>query len=363
MCSTPLRWFADHQQWGCDRCQQLMPPPPMQVAPPTYYAPPRATAVAGTGSKRRVGLVVAIAGVAVAGGIVAIVLATRGKAGSTGSAGSVDAAIKRAFAEMSDGDAQSLISHAGMTTLKTYTDCDKDVDDDKEREELRDLEREMKRLARREKGTKFEVVGTTETKSDRKDKGTALGKHCTLKADLLIHTMSVELEVERAGTTYAQTATTTILEIDGNYFMVNAPKMPGCDAAVARAMLLADRGHSDRELDVATCIKEKWSQARIDCTAKALVMQDVDVCAGTSVEAAAAADRPASCKDYEAAIAKMDACATFPASYRKVFRDGFASEQQTPAWKGQRPEVRSALATSCATSATNITTIIAQYCP
>ncbi len=68
-CGYPLRWFADQNAWGCDRCRQMFPAqaqPQMQAMP--AGAPPRK----GSGMK------LAIGGLVVIGAIVTIALVASG---------------------------------------------------------------------------------------------------------------------------------------------------------------------------------------------------------------------------------------------------------------------------------------------
>jgi hypothetical protein len=191
---------------------------------------------------------------------------------------SIDDAVKRAFAAMSDGDADALVDGTGISTVKKYTDCS-DVDDAVEKRELEDLEHEMARLANREKGATFDVVSIDEHKSPiRIHTGDAMGKHCKTTTEIAAHPVDIKLRVTRAGTTYDQPATSQVIEVDGKFFVVNAPKMPGCSAAIARVQVIAERDHDTRNLDVDTCVTQHWSQTSIDCMSHALMMSDVDAC-------------------------------------------------------------------------------------
>jgi hypothetical protein len=77
-CGMPLRWFAEQNAWGCDRCRQMFPAQPQpqqQVQPqmqqmPQQGAPPRKS---GSGMKLAIGAVVLI------GAIVTIAVVASGK--------------------------------------------------------------------------------------------------------------------------------------------------------------------------------------------------------------------------------------------------------------------------------------------
>jgi hypothetical protein len=64
VCGSPLRWFADQNAWGCDRCRQMFPAQQsaLQQAPMQQQAPPRPA-----GSKKPLAIIV---GLVVIGGIV-----------------------------------------------------------------------------------------------------------------------------------------------------------------------------------------------------------------------------------------------------------------------------------------------------
>jgi hypothetical protein len=71
-CGTALRWLPEQNAWGCDRCRVMFPAQqaaPIQNAYQPQHAPPR------PGSRKTLAIV---AGLVVIGGIVGIVVATRG---------------------------------------------------------------------------------------------------------------------------------------------------------------------------------------------------------------------------------------------------------------------------------------------
>lgn len=201
-CGFVLRWFATHNAWGCDRCQQLVPsvsPPasgPLQVSPyapvPQHvqdhpsqpYSPFRApdpapAAAAPPAKKSRKGLVIGLAavGVLAIGGIVAFAVLR-----DSGPERTRDAVIKQTFAALASGDDKALFDLADPAkTFGMIARCEKRSKDsigsddwlDKEYkragrledEELRDPEKlaehwkkDMAQLLRRTKGAKLEVV-------------------------------------------------------------------------------------------------------------------------------------------------------------------------------------------------------------
>jgi hypothetical protein len=213
-CTYPLRWFAPNNSWGCDRCQKLVPldavpahvqdHPSQPYAPPGYivpadpsaprhvtdrpsepnmpyspFRPPSAPVAAPGAGKSKKGLVIglAIAGVAVIGGIVAFVALHK-----SGPTRTRDSVIKETIAALAAGDESKLFDLADpVSVFKKVSRCDKlretesgsGSDDlyeyrkkfEKEEADYRDPEKiekrwrkDVKQLLRRTKGTKLEVV-------------------------------------------------------------------------------------------------------------------------------------------------------------------------------------------------------------
>lgn len=203
-CGFTLRWLAPQNGWGCDRCQKMFAPqqvqqpaytptpqppvptgyPPTQTPPhgygppqgqPPYTPHPHATPhpPPAAGGKSKKGLIIglSLAGLALAGGVIALVLVMRGKSSAAG--GSRDDVLRATFAAMAAGDAEELANLSSVESFYSRAiECkerDKDDEVSEERreweEEMRDpkklLERTKKAAAKtvlRTKGTKIEVV-------------------------------------------------------------------------------------------------------------------------------------------------------------------------------------------------------------
>lgn len=213
-CSYPLRWFAPHNSWGCDRCQKLIPsdavPTHVQDHPSQPYAPPgwvspgaapspvsdrpsepnrppyspfrpvsAADAAPPAPKRSKKGLIIALAlvGVAALGGVLFFVLRGRGPSRSR------DSVIKETIAALAAGDEDKLFELADpVTVFKTVSRCDKVRESDgsgsgsddlygyrkkyeKEQADYRDpakiekrWRKDVKSLLRRTKGTKLTVV-------------------------------------------------------------------------------------------------------------------------------------------------------------------------------------------------------------
>ena len=216
-CGYVLRWFATHNAWGCDRCQALVPGSPLaDRSQPSPYAPPIPTAVtdhpsqpyvppgypvpvtdapsqpigmprepyspyrppstpataAAPPGKSRKGLVIGLAvlAVAIAGVVIAVVVAGGGDGGR-----SRDDVIKQTFAALASGSDDKLYELADPKhVLEKVVRCEKqaDTDDDSElsrrvrvEADYRDpakiearWKKDVSPLIRRTKGTKIEVV-------------------------------------------------------------------------------------------------------------------------------------------------------------------------------------------------------------
>jgi hypothetical protein len=86
-CGSPLRWFAEQNAWGCDRCRKMFPAQPAQMP-----QQPRQMAHQPQSAQRRSGMKLAIGGLVVVGGIVAIVVATSGKGHGSGALAPLESA-------------------------------------------------------------------------------------------------------------------------------------------------------------------------------------------------------------------------------------------------------------------------------
>ena len=174
-CGYPLRWLAPQNAWGCDRCQKLFPaqssppppgpptaaPPPVgygarPATPPPYSPFPQAARTQAIPqserktSRKKIAIGLSIAALAIAGGIIAIVIATRKDPGL-----SREAVIEQTFAALAEGNVDKLFRLANAAnTFAQIADCKKvevrkDEDDSADREstiskkeaEFRDPER------------------------------------------------------------------------------------------------------------------------------------------------------------------------------------------------------------------------------
>jgi hypothetical protein len=312
-CGSPLRWFAPQNAWGCDRCQKLIQaaPTPVQDHPsqpytpvPDPYAPlpvrdhpsqpysPYREASAPPQpppkqSRKGLAIALAVAGVAIAGGIVAIVVLRDSKPERTR-----DAVIKKTFAALAAGDEKALFELADPA--KTFTRiarCEKKREEEpdalgldmprrkRDLAEYRDPEKiearwkkDVAQLLRRTKGTKLEVVdiltemppppGTKPAKSKKDDddderserererereryreddedrpehdkqfklttykKGHEMGPGCYAKMPFRSQQVKVSVDVKEGEREFSQRVRLTLQEIDGEWFLSYPPSL------------------------------------------------------------------------------------------------------------------------------------------
>jgi hypothetical protein len=242
----------------------LVPPQPVSAAPTS--AAPR--------SRIKSWPVLGAIGLACTGGAVALVLAM-GRGGGA-HAHSIDDAVKRTFAALGAGDAEALVAGGDMDYMHKSVDCTR-FDRERDKRERADMRAEFERAARRERGAKFEVRNITTTSTETAEKGKALGPDCKLASPLVARKLDVALAVTRDGARTETHATMGVIELDGAFLVVNAPKIQGCSLAIARIMLLEARKGSSSFV-YSRCEREKWSADQISCVANAVLLDDIDRC-------------------------------------------------------------------------------------
>jgi hypothetical protein len=337
-CGWELRWLAEQNTWGCDRCRVMVPSSPAAFAPTT--APRR-----GGKPLLWIGIAVAVAGV-----ITAVVARGAGSGGgrASGRATSTKEAIERTFRALGAGDAEALLAGASPATLKTAADCSS-VDTDAERREVEDLRKELTRAAEREKGATFEVLDVREVRAERLGKGAKLGKRCTARYDIVGHVLEVKLKVTRDGGTEEVTSKTTVTEVNGAFLVLNAPQLGGCSGAVARAMLIGERdGRKASKYDVARCRREQWTPAQIDCMSNAILSENLDRC----LDGAAGYTPPPECIAWTATLDKLKRCPALEGSeFKKSFVDTYDRAADFLSGKVRKDDAL--LATMCAQNRKN----------
>jgi hypothetical protein len=236
------------------------PPPPAAspYAPPPYGAPPPAPYTpqrysphvasgampyppphgvhAATGSNKRLWLVGAGAAALIV--IVAIVALTR----SSGGVGSRAELINQTFAALSAGDVDKLVKLVDPENLfDRVLDCSSSDDDELTPKQLeREFREKAERLADKVKGRKLEVVAVESKKIDRdfgdgrayggKDrsvikKGDKVFDGCRAKETFRAHEVIVTVKETRPGKkAKKKRAKLELLEVDGDWYLVDAPR-------------------------------------------------------------------------------------------------------------------------------------------
>jgi hypothetical protein len=284
---------------------QVAPPqqPPPQYAPPgAPYAPHAMPPGPGypmppPGARSSKGLVIGlgVGAVAVAGIIVAVVLATRG-GGSDSGASSREDLVTRALAAMGEGDVEQLVKLSdpvGLYNLaldcserdkaaKKDDDKDKDPDKDAAEDEAKDqdagaddvdddpqiqekrIRRQHEKLVEKTKGMKIELISLAGDKDDkaadkakdgddaegtrRQRRGTKKGdeamKGCVLKVDVELHELIAKVRVTEAEGKQPseQEARLMAVHAGDSWFLMMAPKLAAGGGAIGAKL----RGYRDQ---------------------------------------------------------------------------------------------------------------------
>jgi hypothetical protein len=229
-CGGPLRWFPEHNAWGCDRERKMLPaaaPPSMQpqapgwgpphgaVAPPHQRAPraPRSPA-----QKKKLILIAAIGGAVVIGGVVAFLL-LKGGDGVSGGASSPEELAKRAAAAINDSKVDDYIALSGLNGLSSIASCH--FSDDNRIEMWREM---SKATAKRNMGVKLEVkrVEPSEDKPRKNKAGKHLGDSCWLTRDMT----EAKFDVIMKDGSDVEKTTMRAIEVDGHWFFSDFDDLP-----------------------------------------------------------------------------------------------------------------------------------------
>ncbi|HET9990738.1 MAG TPA: hypothetical protein VFQ65_19545, partial [Kofleriaceae bacterium] len=275
-CGSLLRWFPDQQQWGCDRCRVMFPPQVMVT--PQAYATKKPDAPRGKRASRgkpmrartpkrrlRPVVLVVIALLVVGAGAAATLFVLHRHKPALPSYPDRETAVRATFDALGAGDAAKIMAHAGEGLERRILTCDAGVPSE-EAEDLAIMRKEIDRDLAQNKGVAFRVTKIEETGAPSvKTKGHKLSRGCTLDTDFTIHTMHVGLDITRDGKKSAMDATLPVVEVDGNFYVMSAPKLGGCDGAGSQVALTAGRETSAPELAnkislmiTSSCSDDKW---------------------------------------------------------------------------------------------------------
>lgn len=202
-CGAPLRWFPDHNSWGCDREQkmispaQLQPQPAYAQAQPGYGLAPQqqmpAPPMARPGKpKSKLVLIVAAAAVAIAGVIIAIVLLTGGGSSGPEGAKTPKELAERGLAAVAAGDASAYLGLTGRTAVQSAMDCK--IPDDAVPIDMSEL---LQLAMKRNKGIKLTIDSVDErVDSDPMtiEAGKSAGNSCVFKKTLTFKDYVIKLK-------------------------------------------------------------------------------------------------------------------------------------------------------------------------
>lgn len=209
--------YAQQQPYA----QHGQQPYPQQGASAPHGAHAQPSAPSGRKSSKA--LLLAIAGVAVAAGIVvAIVVAKRGGGGM----GSQDELAKATVAALAKGDADALTKLGDPGALAALMECKKDDGDDDTERKRKELREQNDELVAKTKGHEIELVAITQ-RPPRLDangknkgafeKGQKLSSRCTAKVAIVAHKVDVKLEVGGG----EATMTIEMVEAEGRWYLVD----------------------------------------------------------------------------------------------------------------------------------------------
>jgi hypothetical protein len=300
-----MRWIAESNAWGCDRCRQLHPaqaPQQPQYQQPQYqqpaYAPQPAAGhpvppVSQAKPKSGKGLIIVIALLVVGGGAAAAILVLKGGGGSSlGGEASRDALVDKTLAALNAGDGAALVALAPDEGKMAELDAcgDKKKQDDATTERHRKQAREdADALVATTKGKGLVLDKVTEgTNGATIKKGDKMGD-CTAPLDMAVH--DLQIAVHDGG---KKTATLEVdaMVVDGHWLLGGKPKLhvaADCKGAIDHMLGITKPDLEKAHMDIAKltdamvthCQKEAWADKTLDCFAKATVGTDADTCMAT----------------------------------------------------------------------------------
>ncbi len=286
-CGSLLTWYPDQHQWGCDRCR-VMYPPQVMVHPQAYARSPERPrpkrAARGLVKSKKPLVYGILAAVLVIGGVgVAFFMIRSGK--KTGVAGFADSqtAVTQTFTLLAAGDVDGLV--AKSIAKASLVTCDEGSSAGSGSGSGDELRGELQRAADQAKGTAIVVDKVTEPDPPVvKEQGSPGVRNCSFAAQVKMHELHVTLRITQAGKVRDGEAKLALAESGEHFFIAGAPRLGGCEGAVAWTAMVLGR-ESDPALAqklstplLASCADDKWPAKIIDCTANALGVKDEHSC-------------------------------------------------------------------------------------
>jgi hypothetical protein len=285
-CGSLLRWYSDPQKWGCDTCRVMFPPQVM--VHPQDYATGAPRHARGTPAKKWRPIPLVIAALLLVGAATAVTFRIFHEraphVADLGGYADRETAVRETFRALAAGDLAGLVAKAGDGLTRMIVTCDDShepsaADEQQARAAVRD---ELSHAIDHAKGTSFSVA-TIEEPAPAKviAKGEAMSRGCKLTQPFTSHTLAVKLELARNGKPFASEATLVVTEVEGRFFVSSAPKLGGCDAAIAQLVTLQAEAAKVEAPLVAACSDDAWAAKVVECLTHALqLVPDVKSCLG-----------------------------------------------------------------------------------
>lgn len=248
------------------------------------------------GGKSKTGLYIGlgVGALAVAGGIVAIVMLTGKGDGPSGGGSSREDVVKKTVAALAKGDADALMKLTGVENRDRFIKCENKQDPEDRKKNIAKLRERYQEAADAVKGAKVEVVAIE--KDDDPEvtkKGTRFEEgegECETTMEVTEHRFEIKIKVTpKDGKAGEQETRMSVMTIGGGWFLDKPPeiKVPGsCDKAVNTAM---DKTEADtiktaggkvsetamkaalkdmRAVAIKRCTEDSWDDDVLECLNK-----------------------------------------------------------------------------------------------
>lgn len=262
--------------------------PPQVIVHPQDYAtgaPRNKRAQRQAPAKKWRLLPLVIAGILLAGGATGVTLLLlhkpTPKVADLGGYADRDTAVRETFRALEAADLEGLVAKSGSGLIRMIVDCDDRheqtaADDQKAVGLVRD---ELSHAVDHAKGTSFSVTKIEEpTAAKVIAKGEPMSRGCKLTQPFTSHKLAVQLQLARNGKPSTTDATLVITEVEGRFFVATAPKLGGCDAAIAQLVMVQAEAAKVEASLVAACSDDAWAPKVIECTTHALQLADAKSC-------------------------------------------------------------------------------------
>jgi hypothetical protein len=280
--------------------------PPHQAPHPQHGPPPGHAMPPPAGGKSKTGLYIGlgVGALAVAGGVIAIVLLTK-KSGPSGGGSSREDVVRQTIAALTRGDADTLLKLTGIENSDRFIKCDKKQDPEDRKKSIERLRERYQEAADAAKGAKVEIVeiGKDDDPEVTK-KGTTVEQgegECETTMEVIEHRFEIALKVTpKDGKAAKQETKMSVMSVGGGWFLDKPPEIKiagSCDKAIIAAM---DRTEADtiksagqkipdkamkavlkdmRAVALTRCTEDSWDDDVLECLNKEATTTDLmDAC-------------------------------------------------------------------------------------